>query len=138
MHNPTNTAISFVLLVAVVGAAFSYVSGNPVEIVEPWLGIAGTIITPELAGSLNMAQNEGFLVTCVEPEGPAANGGLKERDIITEVDHNQVQTRNDIAEVLAQKQIGESIDYRFVRGTEPEKGVTLTLVDKPDTITCKT
>ncbi len=136
MHNPTNTAISFVLLIAVVGAAFSYVSANPVEIVEPWLGIKGTILTADLAAQLRLAQNEGFLITCVEPNSPAENADLEINDIITEVDNIKVTTRDDIAGVLEQKQIGDSISLKIVRGTEQAKTEELTLIEKPDTITC--
>ena len=138
MLNPVNTAISFVLLIAVVGASFVYVSGKPVEIVEPWLGITGSTITPEIVVELGLTHDQGFLIVCVEPSSPAANAGLKVDDIITEVDGNEVITRNDIAEVLQQKHIGESINFKIVRGTEQPRDVPLTLVDKPDRVSCTT
>lgn len=136
MHNPTNTAISFVLLIAIVGAAFSYVSGNPVEIVEPWLGIKGQIITEDMADQLGLVQSEGFLISCIEPSSPAENAELKVDDIITEVDGRKVIRLDDIAGVLQQKQIGDSISFKIVRGTEQPTIEPLTLVDKPDTIKC--
>jgi len=136
MHNPTNTAISFVLLIAVVGAAFSYVSGNPVEFVEPWLGIKGQIITGALVDELSLAQNQGFLITCIEPDSPADNEGLRAGDIITEVDGVTVIGIDDIAGVLEQKGIGDSVSFRIVRGTEQPTIDPLILVDRPDTMTC--
>ncbi|HEY8139942.1 MAG TPA: PDZ domain-containing protein [Nitrososphaera sp.] len=136
MHNPTNMAISFVLLIAVVGAAFSYVSGNPVEFVEPWLGIKGTIIDADLVDQLDLAQNEGFVITCVEQNSPAQNKGLRARDIITEVDSIKVISLNDIAGVLEQKQVGDSVRFTIVRGTEQPTTEELTFVDKLDTTTC--
>jgi S1-C subfamily serine protease len=136
MHNPTNTAISFVLLIAVVGAAFSYVSGNPVEFIEPWLGIKGQIITEDLVDQLNLEQSEGFLITCIEPDSPADIEGLRADDIITEVDGVRVVGIDDIAGVLEQKEIGDSISFRIVRGTEQPTIDPLILVDKPDTMTC--
>lgn len=136
MHNPTNMAISFVLLIGVVGAAFSYVSGNPVEFVEPWLGIKGTIIDADLVDQLDLPRNEGFVITCVEQNSPAQNAGLRARDIITEVDSIKVISVNDIAGVLEQKQVGDSVSFIIVRGTEQPMTEELTLVDKLDTTTC--
>jgi putative serine protease PepD len=115
-----------VLLIAIVGAAFSYVSANPVEIVEPWLGITGT-----------MVQNEGFLITCVEPDSPAENADLEINDIITEVDNIRVTRLEEIAGVLEQKQIGDSISFRILRGADQTRTESLTLIDKPDAVTCQ-
>ncbi len=138
MHNPTNTAISFVLLIAVVGAAFSYVSGNPVEIVEPWLGITGSIVNPQMVEELDLTQNEGFRIACVEPGSPAANAGLQINDIITEVEGNKVTALSDIAGALEQKQIGDTIRLKIVGGTAVPGDETLTLVEKPDRVSCTT
>ena len=75
MHNPVTTAISFALLISVVGASFYYVyATNPKE---PWLGIEGSNVTPRIAQTLGLQEPRGFLIFAVETTSPADVAGLK-------------------------------------------------------------
>src|ERR671923_2806737 len=75
MHNPFNTAISFALLISVVGASFYYVYATDPK--EPWLGIEGSNVTPAVAQILKLQQPRGFLIFAVETTSPADVAGAR-------------------------------------------------------------
>ena len=125
VHNPVNTAISFGLLIAVVGGSFYYVySGGPVEVPKaPWIGIAsGGILTPELAEALG--QEQGFLIVEITPGSPADRAGLRGAnnvtvigeqeipvggDVIVSMDDRRIGAREDICAALTQRQVGDTM-----------------------------
>ncbi len=133
MHNPVNTAISFVLLLATVGASFAYVSGNPVEAPkQPWLGISVSNITPALAQELDLEEARGVLIVEVQAGSPAATGGLQGGDVnrIVEVDGEPIALGGDVVKgvdgtpianvddlrrVLETKVVGDTIEFTVIR-----------------------
>jgi serine protease Do len=134
LHNPVNTAISFVVLISVVAASFYYVSATDAE--EPWLGIEGSNVTPAIAQALGLQEPEGFLIFSVEPSSPAEVAGLRggERvetidgrpvvfggDVIIAVDNIQIQDAQDIGAQLIQKSIGDVIEFTIIRGSSTEE-----------------
>ena len=57
-----------------------------------WLGVGLQEITPELASSLNLAANQGALVSGVVAGGPAAKAGMKVGDVLKAINGNQIIT----------------------------------------------
>lgn len=144
MHNPVNTAISFGLLVSVVGGSFFYVySGGPVELpAEPWIGITdGLVVTPAAAEALGLNQQHGLLIFVIAPESPADKAGLRGAnnvtviegqqvpvggDIVVSMDDRPINSPEDVCAVLAQRQVGDSIVFVIDRnGNVQEVNVTL-------------
>jgi serine protease Do len=134
LHNPVNTAISFVVLISVVGASFYYVSATNAP--EPWLGIEGSNVTPAIAQTLGLQEPSGFLIFSVEPSSPAEVAGLRGGDrvvtiegspvvlggdVIVAVDNVQIQDAQDIEAQLSQKSIGDVIEFSVVRGSSTEE-----------------
>jgi S1-C subfamily serine protease len=134
LHNPVNTAISFVVLISVVGASFYYVSATDAP--EPWLGIEGSNVTPAIAQTLGLQEPSGFLIFSVEPSSPAEVAGLRGGDsvvtiegspvvlggdVIVAVDNIQIQDAQDIEAQLSQKSIGDVIEFSVVRGSSTEE-----------------
>jgi serine protease Do len=134
LHNPVNTAISFVVLISVVGASFYYVSATDAP--EPWLGIEGSNVTPAIAQTLGLQEPSGFLIFSVEPSSPAEVAGLRGGDrvvtiegspvvlggdVIVAVDNVQIQDAQDIEAQLSQKSIGDVIEFSIVRGSSTEE-----------------
>ena len=52
------------------------------EVTRGFLGIVIQELTPELAGSFNLEQNQGILIAQVTEDSPAAEAGLKQGDVI--------------------------------------------------------
>ena len=86
MHSPVNTAISFVILIAIVAGAFSYVSATPLEIrKDPWFGFRGSPLTTDLAEAAGYTGQQGFLIMVVEEGSPAEEAGLMGGDTLATV-----------------------------------------------------
>jgi S1-C subfamily serine protease len=133
MHNPFNTAISFALLISVVGASFYYVYATDPK--EPWLGIEGSNVTPAIAQTVGLQEPRGFLIFAVETTSPADVAGLKGGDrvvtiegrpvvlggdVIIAIDNIEIQGAEDIEELLATKTIGDSIGFTVIRANSTQ------------------
>jgi serine protease Do len=130
VHNPTNTVISFGLLIAVVGSSFAYVYSTIEP--TPYLGVNGGIeLTPARAQALGIDQTEGILVTEVDPGSPADRAGLKGGDRVVMINNQQVPVGGDVIiafdgepvtrereylAVLDQKSVGDTLVMTVMRG----------------------
>lgn len=101
---------------------------------RPSLGIAGLLpIGPELADQLGLAADAGVLIQQVVPGGAADRAGLRggrERaylgnipiyiggDLIVEIDDQDIQTPQDIANVLDSHHAGDSVKVVIYRGKQ--------------------
>lgn len=131
MHNPTNTFISFGILIAIVGGSFYYVYATDPK--EPYLGIAGRGVTPAVAQELGLQEARGLLLFVVDPGSPADVGGLRGGDreavieeqpwvlggdVITAIDGVQIQGVEDAEERLTGKVAGDSVQFTIIREGE--------------------
>ena len=65
------------------------------------LGITITPLTPGLAEQLRLPGNaQGVVITDVDPAGPAAEAGLREGDLIEQVNRQPVRTASDVRNAL--------------------------------------
>jgi serine protease Do len=65
------------------------------------LGVAVQTLTPELAARMELQRDtHGLVVTSVDPEGPAADAGLRRGDLIQEVNRQPVNTREELRAAL--------------------------------------
>lgn len=134
MQNPTNTVISFGVLISIVGASFYYVSAT--DEAQPWLGIEGSNVTPTIAQTLGLQEPVGFLIFSVEPSSPAETAGLKGGDrvvtidgrpvvlggdVIIAVDNVQIEDAPDIEAQLIQKSVGDVVEFTVIRGSLTEQ-----------------
>ncbi len=116
---------------------------------HPYIGIAGTDITPEIADALGLAEARGFLVTDVTPKSPAQKAGIQggdggnslttimgiemklEGDVILKIDDKTVRKIDDILTYLErEKKVGDTVQFTVLRngGTE---NIKLTLGPRP-------
>src|SRR5579871_2629143 len=101
---------------------------------RPSLGIAGLLpIGPELADQLGLAADAGVLIQQVVPGGAADRAGLKgghERaylgntpiylggDLIVQIDDQDIETTQDIANVLDNHHAGDTVKVTVYRGKQ--------------------
>lgn len=130
VHNPVNTAISFVLLIAVVGGSFYYVYATDPK--EPYLGIGlATEVTPAIAQRLGLQEARGLLIFIIDEGSPADQAGLRGGDrieiiegrevalggdVIVAIDDAQIQGGDDAKALLADKVAGDSVKFTIIRG----------------------
>jgi S1-C subfamily serine protease len=85
-----------------------------------WLGVAGqTVAIPQHAINVfGLRGNGGVIVISVEPGSPAEKAGVKDRDVIVELDGETVSSIDDLQRLLTAERVGRPIDLAVVRRTE--------------------
>ena len=83
------------------------------------MGLGLQTLTPEIAGSLGLPSNvKGAVITDVVPASPAERAGVKEGDVIVEVDRKPVASSDEaVAALRAPRNGGHLIRVRGPNGT---------------------
>ncbi len=63
-------------------------------------------LTPELASRLGLEEDEGVVITGVQPGSVASEAGLRREDVILEVDKQEIGDVDDLEEQLAEADDG--------------------------------
>ena len=80
-----------------------------------WLGVGIQSLTPELAVSFKVSQDEGVLVNNVDDGAPAQRAGLLQGDIIISFDGQSVPDSKSLQKRVAETRIGKSVPLRIIR-----------------------
>lgn len=85
-----------------------------------YLGIGGqnVPIPPHAAHIFGLSAESGVLVISVEAAGPAETAGVRERDVIVEMDGQPVASIDDLHKLLTEDKIGASSTITVVRRSE--------------------
>ncbi len=92
--------------------------------IRPYLGVKYVILDEELAKILKTPVNYGAYVVresivyddrAVLPNSPAEKAGIKEHDIILEIDGEKITSDNPLAEVLAKKEVNKEVKIKVLR-----------------------
>jgi len=92
------------------------------KISRAYLGVRYAVITKDLAASLKLPVTEGVILksgsdgSAVMTNSPAATAGLREGDIIVEVDGRALSEKLLLAEIIAEKHPGDQITLTILRG----------------------
>ena len=151
LENPTgqNVNVGVAFAVAINTAKQSLPQMQAGETVShPWLGIAGTDVTPAVADELGLDVDSGVYVTVVSEGSPAAEAGLRAAfasqeqaaasetlrsggDVVVNVDGEAVATLDELAGYLAEnKRPGDSVELKVLRDGK-EMSVQVTLAEWP-------
>jgi len=91
-----------------------------------WLGVALQEVTPDLAQSFNLDKPRGALVSSVNHDGPAAQGGVKPGDIIVAWDGHPVLDSGDLPPLVGSSKSGKRVWVSVIRdGKERQLEVTV-------------
>ncbi len=85
-----------------------------------YLGIAMNDITPENAHFFNLQEAAGAAVSQVTPDSPAARGGLKAGDVLTQLNGQKLETGSDLQVAISQMQPGTKIALGILRDGKPQ------------------
>jgi serine protease Do len=96
---------------------------------RPYLGVRYVMITDDIAYELNLSVKRGAYVApagrqqSVLKDSPAEKAGVKEKDIITEIDGTALDEKNSLISVLGRKSVGDKVELKIIRDG---KEITLT------------
>ena len=114
---------------------------------HPWIGIAGTDVTPEIAHALGLKEARGFLVTDVTANSPADKSGIRGGykitgingeqiplggDVVLAIDNKTIRKIDDILTYLErEKKVDDTIELTIFRDGKQQQ-INLTLAARPD------
>jgi serine protease Do len=90
--------------------------GNASANKSPKLGVSLAAIPPEMARQLGVAPDEGVVVADVVEGGPAQRAGVRQGDVILEVNRQPVKKIEDVSSAVAKMKEGEMALLRVRRG----------------------
>ena len=74
---------------------------------RPWLGVSTINITNRIARYYRLPTNEGALVVKVEEYSPAADAGIRQGDIIEEIDEKRIEEITELSARIKKKKVNE-------------------------------
>ena len=74
---------------------------------RPWLGVSTIKITTRIASYYRLPTNEGALVVKVEEYSPAADAGIRQGDIIEEIDEKRIEEITELSSRIKKKKVNE-------------------------------
>ncbi|HEX6400100.1 MAG TPA: trypsin-like peptidase domain-containing protein [Actinomycetota bacterium] len=122
-----------------IGFAIAIDSAKPVieqAISEPlapaaYLGVTTRDVTTDLAFQLGLDVDRGAFVLATLPNGPAADAGIREGEVLVEVDGRAIDTSADLGAVLHALGPGDRIEVVAVGEDGEERTVTVELGTRP-------
>jgi serine protease Do len=101
------------------------------KVTRGWLGVSVQDITEDLAKSLKLKDRSGALVTEVFEGDPADKAGIKQGDIIIEVDGKKVKDTHELLRLVAVLPVGKKSEIKVLREGQV-KELQLTVAERED------
>jgi len=86
------------------------------RVVRGKIGVTILPITADEKDAFKLKDKNGALVNTVEPGGPADKAGIKQYDVIVEVNGQKIQDPNDLRFKVADIEPGKKVDIKVIRG----------------------
>lgn len=96
-----------------------------------WLGVMIQPVSRDLAESFGMENPSGALIADLDPDGPAADAGLRAGDIVLEVNGAEVERSRNLPRLIGQVTPGSEAELTIMRDGEQEQ-VDVTIGDWPN------
>lgn len=85
------------------------------KVTRAWLGVGIQDITPELAKSFNLSDENGALISSVFPGSPAEKAGIKTGDIIRQFNDKEIKQSHDLPATVALLPVGQEVELTLLR-----------------------
>jgi len=100
-------------------------------VVRGYLGVTPQAIDEDMTQALGLESSEGALIASVEPGTPADKAGLKEQDVVLEVDGRKIIDDNDFRLRIAERNPGDKVRLKILRDGKIRE-IVATLAERPD------
>ncbi len=101
------------------------------SVTRGFIGVQLQELTPELAKALGAPSSQGALVNSVIPDQPGAKAGLKQDDVITQVDGRSVASADQLRRTIALRSPGSTVDLTVYRAGK-SRDVRVSLTTRPE------
>lgn len=101
------------------------------QVSRGWLGVMIQPVSRDLAESFGMDEAIGALIADLDPEGPAAQGGLQAGDVVVEVNGEEVDRSSTLPRLIGRVAPGSEVELTLVRDGE-QMSETVELGSWPD------
>jgi C-terminal processing protease CtpA/Prc len=91
-----------------------------------WLGVGVSEVTAEKAHELKLPAERGALLGKIVPDSPAAKGGLKENDVVTEINGQRVEGSDQFRRMIREIPSGRTAELTVWRDGRAQK-ISVTL-----------
>lgn len=82
---------------------------------QPWLGVGISEVTAEKVKELKLPAERGVYLRKIVPESPAAKAGLKESDVITEINGQPVEGAEQFRRMIREIPVGRTAEFTVWR-----------------------
>jgi len=101
------------------------------KVVRGWLGVYVQKVTPEIASSFDLKEDEGALVSDLASDGPAEKAGIQRGDVIVEFNGQKVDDVSDLTNFAAITPPGSEVNLKIIQDGKP-KTVEVKLQEFPE------
>ncbi|MEQ8846926.1 PDZ domain-containing protein [Botrimarina sp.] len=107
------------------------IGGGPVAVSRYWIGLGGSPVPEELRAQIAIDGDHGVLVRTVAPDGPAAQAGLQQYDIILRANGEPIEDLAELAEIVGEQgENGGQIAIDLLRRGQ-QKTITVEPIERP-------
>jgi serine protease Do len=95
------------------------------------IGVSVQTITPPLATGLHLPQDEGVVLSDVDPDGPAAEAGLQAGDVVLSLNDKPMENARQLEVNLYRYRIGDKVKLEIQRGNS-RLTYTVAVIERED------
>ncbi len=100
------------------------------KVTRGWLGVSIQDVDEGMARALELKDRNGAIISQVMKDGPAEDAGIKEQDVIIEVDGKKVNDSSNLKNLISSGRPNDKTKLTVIRGGR-EKNLTVTLGIRP-------
>jgi serine protease Do len=84
----------------------------------PWIGVWYQQIDDDISKQLGLPDSDGIFITNVISGSPAEKAGLKQGDVVREIDGKRITAKMSLAEEISKKKVGDKVVMWVWRGEQ--------------------
>ena len=96
----------------------------------PYLGVSLQTVTADAAFQLGLEVDHGAYVLAVTSDGPAADAGIQDGDVIVGLAGQEVGSADDLGRIMDTLDAGQEVEVEVARGADTQT-ITITLGTRP-------
>jgi serine protease Do len=102
------------------------------RVIRGWLGVWIQDVTPQLAEAFGLDEAGGVLISDLQEDSPAVEGGLQRDDVVVKYDGRDVENMNHFRQMVATTPPGEKVTMELIREGK-KKEIKVKIGEHPDT-----